>query len=137
MLYIPKYFKLHELVSKNIYNRYNEKAWEFLDPRALQMLDAVRIRFGEIVVNNWKHGRDRQYSGYREKDCKIGADNSQHRHGRAFDCISYTVKASDMREYILSHQDEFPYITCIEDGVSWLHFDCRNCEPVKLICSRF
>jgi hypothetical protein len=34
-----------------------------------------------------------------------------------------------MREQIIENRHQFSFITCLEAGVNWLHFDVRNLEP--------
>lgn len=125
-MYKCKYFKIEELVSRSIFEKYGDIAWQFFDPLALRTLDQIREQFGQLLVNNWHSGGTLQYRGYREKACTVGAVNSQHRHGRAFDCSSKMFSAEDMRAVILTHQHKFPLLAVIEMDVSWLHFDVRN-----------
>jgi len=130
-MYQCKHFIIQELVPPHIYHKRGDKAWELLDAKALRMLDAVRERFGVTTVNNWHLGRDREWSGLRTADSPYFSATSQHTFGRAFDCIFNGVSAEDARRYILAHSDEFPFITSMELGTSWLHFDVRNCDAVK------
>lgn len=125
-MYKCEYFMLQELVPKHVYKDRGQKAWELLDDRALRTLDGLRRMFGVTVVNNWHGGGDRQWSGLRTPESPYGSQYSQHRLGQAFDCIFAEKSAEEVREYILSHQHEFPYIRGIELGVSWLHFDVGN-----------
>lgn len=125
-MYKCDHFDIEELVSKAVYVERGNKAWALLDNRALKTLDQLRKRFGPVTVNDWKWGGKNEYRGLREPNCKIGAAYSQHRFGRAFDCHFRDVSAHKVREYILQHPEEFPYITALEMGVSWLHFDVRN-----------
>lgn len=125
-MYTCKYFKIYELVPKHVYEERGEKAWSLLDSRALEMLDKVREFSGPLVVNNWKWGGDRQWSGLRTPESPYGTIYSQHRYGRAFDCISSQKSSQELREHILNNQEDFPYIRGIELDVSWLHFDVGN-----------
>ena len=121
-----KHFGIKELVSKKVFSDRGNKAWALLDDRALRTLDALRERFGSITVNDWQWGGTNQYRGLREPDCQIGAAYSQHRFGRAFDCVFRDTTAQAVREFILDNPGEFPYLSAIEMGTSWLHFDVRN-----------
>jgi hypothetical protein len=125
-MYRCKHFKIEELVPRHVHEDRGNKAWYLLDTRSLQTLDALRDQFGSLTVNNWCWGGNRQWSGLRTEASPYGSQYSQHRFGRAFDCISATVTAETMRQYIMSHPEEFPLITAIEVGVSWLHFDVRG-----------
>ncbi|MCD4818645.1 MAG: hypothetical protein K8S23_08125 [Candidatus Cloacimonetes bacterium] len=127
-MYSCKYFKIEELVPKNIARKYGERAWQFLDERALITLDILREKFGKIKINDYLFGGSNQYRGFRPPNCTIGADLSQHRFGRAFDCIFLEVDVEVVRTFILENPDEFSFINALELDVSWLHFDTRNCK---------
>ena len=129
-MYKCKYFRIEELVPVAIAKNYKEKAWMFLDEDALITLDQLREKFGKIKVNDYLFGGKNQFRGLRPQNCKIGAKLSQHRFGRAFDCIFLDANIDDVRAYITANEDEFPYINAIEMGVSWLHFDTRNIKRI-------
>lgn len=131
-MYKCKYFGIKELVSKKVFEDRGDKAWALLDERALKTIDALRDRFGSTTVNDWPWGGANQYRGFREGDCSVGAQYSQHKFGRAFDCIFRDISAEAVRRYILENPEEFPFISSIEMGVSWLHFDVRNHGPAIL-----
>ena len=131
-MYKCKHFKIHELVPKHIYETRGEKAWELLDERGLRTLDRLRDRFGVATVNNYIYGGGREWSGLRTKDSPYYSPTSQHSFGRAFDVIFKKVDAETVRQYILSHRNEFSYITALELDVSWLHFDVRNTDSIKV-----
>lgn len=125
--YRCKHFKIQELVSRKVYKDRGDKAWELLDPRALETLDTLRDNLGvSLTVNDWSWGGGRQNSGLRMPGTKYYSRYSQHSFGRAFDVISSHVTADYMREHILNNEHLYPHIGSIELGVSWLHFDVRN-----------
>lgn len=135
--YTCEHFIIQELVPPSIYKKRGEAAWELLDDRALMMLDKLRKKFGPAVVNTWHsktltaaYGK-RTESGLRVPGMKHYSNTSQHSYGRAFDVLFKNYTAEQVREYIQANPGEFPYITSIELGVNWLHFDCRNCDPIK------
>ena len=146
-MYKCKHFKLMELVPPSIIRDYGDSAWQFLDERALRMLDKLRDKFGKIIVNDWSWHGENKYRGFRPHYCRIGAKQSQHRFGRAFDCIFPELDSTSqrsggvennpestfdsydkIRQYILDNPQEFRYINALETGCNWLHFDVRNCE---------
>ena len=132
-MYKCKHFSIHELVPPNVFNARQEKAWELLDERLLITLDKLRERFGLITVNNYYWGKDREWSGLRTSDSPFYSPFSQHTFGRAADCLFSDISAEEVRKEILhnSLDPDYELIGSVELGVSWLHFDTRNCERIK------
>ena len=126
-MYIPKYFRIEELVSRPVFKEYGKQAFQFFDDRALKTLDRLREKFGKALVNDWFWGGKNDSRGFRAPDDLDGADFSAHKRGQAFDVVFPEKPADLVREYILKNPDEFPYINAIEANVNWLHFDTRNC----------
>ncbi len=126
---ICEHFAIQELVDRATYERFGVGAWQFLSQEGLIALDGIREYFGKpVIVNTWHRGGSFQYRGLRPRSCDIGAEYSQHRLGNAFDCDVSGVSAEEVRREILTHPNDprLHRITCIEAGVNWLHFDCRN-----------
>lgn len=137
-----EYFKLHELVPKHVFEARGEKGWELLDDRMIASIDALKKRFplGTMTINNWYWGGVRQWSGLRTGAyyTSIRAYElsfSQHKYGRAFDCVFSEYDIEEVRDYVKHHPEEFPYLTGVEEGVSWFHGDTRNYDGVKLFSS--
>ncbi len=84
-------------------------------------------------ANTWFWGGQHQYRGWRPWDCEVGAFLSQHKFGRSFDLVPVDLHAEEIRKDIKKdpNQNEFKYITCIEDGIGWLHFGTRNWNRTK------
>ena len=121
-----KHFTLEELVDRDTFFSEGEKAWDLLHPDALVSLDGIREFFQlPVTVNNWKWDGDFQYRGYRPPHCNIGAEHSYHRRGMAFDFDVKGMTAHDVRNAILSNRTDGRLwkIMCLEDDVSWVHFD--------------
>ena len=138
MDYIPKYFKPYELVPKATYELLKNRPWiiwYLFDPRTLYTGDKIRQRYGKMIANTWYWGGEHQYRGWRPHDCEIGAGYSQHRFGRAEDLVSVECTVEEIRQDIKKGNQGhiFQYITCIEDGVSWLHFDTRNYKGLLIV----
>jgi hypothetical protein len=134
-IYKPSHFRIEELVDRKTFNDRGEKAWQLLDDRALFVLQLLRKRYGPITVNNWLWGGDRQWSGLRTKECNIGATYSQHRFGRAFDCLIKNATAEEVRKDMLDFwpRQMYNFPITMEDDVSWFHFDTRQQEnPVNI-----
>ncbi len=133
---VTKYFELEELVSKSTFEKYGEKAKEFLNPKALEIIDQVReILNVPLICNNWLWNGSRQNCGYRSADCTIGATYSQHKQGNAFDFISTKMSAKEMRDKLEQNQRILKYPIRIEkwdsngNEITWLHVDVKEAEP--------
>jgi hypothetical protein len=127
--YRCRYFKGYELVDKHTYHKFGENVWMFFNPVALRALDGIREYFDRpVIVNDWFKGGQLQFRGLRPPYCTTGTTYSQHRFGNAFDCTIVGMDAEDVRKIILQDKNHplLKDITCIEEKVSWLHFDCRN-----------
>jgi len=131
-MYKCKHFIIQELVDPDTYAKRGDRAWQLLDERALITLDKLRKRYGQMTVNNWKWGGDRKWSGLRTPESKWYSLYSQHTYGRAFDCLFADTTAEEVRQDILANPDDdtFKLIGSIELGVSWLHYDVRNCDRI-------
>ncbi len=132
-MYQCEHFALHELLPVNSYQVRGEKGWALLDERLLITLDRLRKRYGAMTVNNWFWGGEREWSGLRTSDSPFYSRYSQHSFGRAADCLFSAVTVDEVREDILTKPDEpiFELIGSVELGVSWLHFDVRNCNRIE------
>lgn len=132
----PKGFELYEVLDKETYNstmRYGDARWQWFDDRALITLGALREWAGTTFINNWYWGGQNQWGGFRPLDCPIGALYSQHKFCRAFDPKFVYKTADEVRHHIKSNKDKFPYVTCLEEGVPWVHFDTRNYDGLLII----
>ncbi|EMB9233725.1 hypothetical protein U9608_001221 [Vibrio alginolyticus] len=114
---------------------WGEKCWTLFDDRLLRTLDALRKRFGPCTINNWSWGGSFNQSGLRDVSFygsvpKFEASRSQHKFGRAADCKFRDYSASEVRKYVLENPDEFPFITFLEVGINWFHFDVRNGDNI-------
>lgn len=137
-----KHFSIKELVPEHIYDTWGENSWWFLDYRACKTLEWVREHLGSCVVNDWPWGGSYSQSGLRTFEFymqnnlrpiyiakeKIAMSNSQHKYGRGFDCKLANCTAEEARQYIKDNWEEhgLDWAITLEEGVSWLHFDCRN-----------
>lgn len=129
-----KHFITQELVDQKTYEKMGEDALSLFHPNILIALDDLRSFFNaSISINDWFLGGKSQWRGYRPTDCPIGAKNSQHRKGNAFDCTVKGRSAEEARVEILAHQDNelLIHIMRMEDKVSWLHIDGGTPPPGK------
>ncbi|WP_051294906.1 hypothetical protein [Maridesulfovibrio bastinii] len=147
-LYIPKHFRIEELVYPGFHEAHKHRGnliWLAFDVRVLKTADRLRERYGKMTVNDWCWGGDRTESGLRAMTTGTGAALSQHKFGRALDCIFADCTADEVRadmrrkgffepHFPASNFDaEFVGITCIEEfeGMGWFHFDVRNHDAWK------
>jgi hypothetical protein len=133
--YIPKYFELYELLSPYGYKEEyykskeaRERGFSLMDEKLLVTIDVIR---GEIVkepliCNTWYMDGNRKFCGYRELNCTVGSENSQHKLGKAVDLVCYKYTAEEMRQMIIEKQDLLPYPIRIEKDVNWLHIDTKD-----------
>jgi len=132
-----KYFKIHELVPKAMYEKYGEKAWRYVDVRLIETIDKLKEHFnlGTMTINNYYWGGNREWSGIRTPDSPNYSYGSQHSFANAFDIVFSDYSAEEVRNYILENLDEFEYIKGMELQVSWLHIDVRNEDKIVLFKS--
>lgn len=137
-IYIPKHFKLQELVDRQTFEKLGSASIWLLDVDMLKCLDGIREYFNApMTINNWSAGGKFESRGFRSIFNKTGANWSQHRCGRGFDFDIAGHTAEEVRKVILTNQNIFPFniITTLETDVSWVHADDRltNELQIKLI----
>lgn len=125
---VRQYFGIAELVCRHCYDKYGDKAWQFLDTDALHMLLVLRRDILQVPLTcNTLQVTQR---GLRCNVCQIPKGKtmsgkmylSAHTMGKAFDLLS-RYDAETMRRMIDEKQDLLPCNVRVEDGVSWLHID--------------
>ena len=118
---------LDEYIDKKTYKQYESKPWilqGLLDVRLVKSDQLLRDHFGSVTINNWWDGGERNWSGLRTPVSPEYSPESQHTFGRGSDKIFKNATAEEVREYIKKFYVGYG-ITAIEDGVSWVHDDCR------------
>jgi len=128
-VYRPKNFILEEFVSKEIFKKYGERAWQFLDERMTENVQAIRDYYGvPVTANNWKWGGQFQYRGFDAYEFRK-TYVSQHHAGRACDLDVQGKTAQQVRDDIVSGRLVLPHPNVwIEDNVNWNHMDVRFSE---------
>ena len=141
-MYKCNHFEPYELVSPEVYSIYPDKAkiYELFDENALRILDMLREWAGvSLTVNNWwwkGNAKDsRRDSGFRSKNSSVGAVNSAHKLGKAFDIVSPKITTQQLWALIEKNADKLPCKIRIERTVggkpiTWLHFD-TNAAPTQ------
>ena len=133
---LKKYFSIEELVSKAVFDKYGQMAWQMFDTELLGVLLVLRtnILCVPLVCNNWKSGGKYTQRGLRENTAPIVADKtskgqlymSAHCLGKAVDLSSNKMTANEMRTLIFALKDKLPCKVRVENGVdapTWLHID--------------
>jgi hypothetical protein len=137
-MYTPKHFVIQEFIPPDVYEKWGAKSIMFVDERVLITADALREALGPMIVNTWHSPKlikaygMRTESGLRSMETKTGAQWSQHKFGRAADALFARHSAAAVRKFVITNIKDFPHIGCIEDGVSWFHFDVRNTVSQRL-----
>jgi hypothetical protein len=119
---------LDEYIPKSLYLEYKGRYHILLgliDSNLIKADQKLRNIFGEVIINNWATGGDRQWSGFRTPDSPNWSRMSQHSFGRASDKLFIKFYPEEVREYIRKYWRDIG-ITCIEDEVSWVHSDIRT-----------
>lgn len=132
--YNPEHFVDEEFVDPSTFHRLSQKGLDVLGGMDIRMLitaDEIREYFDKpMVINNWKWGGNRKWSGLRTKDSENFSYDSQHTYGRALDFYMKGISSQEIRDEIKSHYDvrAFRFITRMEefDGMSWVHVDCKK-----------
>lgn len=137
-----KHFGIKELVCPHVYEKWGEKAWQFLDDRLLANLEYIREGIGKpIVVNNWAKGGQYSQRGLRCNCCILVIEKtdlrkvylSQHIFGKAVDFNVVGMTAEEVRQWIKAHAKELPYSCRVEELVDWCHLDTMNNSATKVL----
>ena len=137
MMYRPQYFWLTELVCPKVYYKFGDKAWVFLDEKAVVTLDWIRRTINKpITVNNWWDDGDYDERGLRCNQCNIvkGKTNrgeiylSAHVLGRAFDFDVDDMDADEVRVWLALNKSKLPYNIRLEKDVGWVHLDTYDTD---------
>lgn len=135
--YMCEHFRLWELLPPSIYKDLESSGklitgWLLFDARILRAADKLRESFGQLTCNDWYSGGRFSARGLRVPGMPDYRPGSQHSHGRALDLVSSAHHADVMRARILARPEQYEGITRIESGVSWLHIDCANVQPIQI-----
>lgn len=141
---------LDEYIPRELYLKFKDKPHiliGLLDRRLVMADQMLRDVFGSVIINNWWGMSDEDFaseikkpawlrwvrneSGLRLFGTSTGATYSQHLYGRASDKL-FKYTPQEVREYIKGMYEELG-ITCIEDGVSWVHSDTRWTRSTELL----
>jgi len=127
-----KYFKIHELVPKAMYELKGEECWRYVPKDLIVAIDTIKERFpkGTITINNYNWGGDREWSGLRTPDSPYFSQTSMHSFMMAVDMVFSAYTAEEVRQDIIKNPLTYQTIKGIELNVDWLHMDIRNIEKL-------
>jgi hypothetical protein len=140
---VSKDFPIHEFVPSAIYEHFVDKSIWFIDPKIVLMAQFIRDRFGKpVTINNYLSGGTFQYSAFRDNASTIGAENFQHRHGRAIDFRIQGMSPMEIRADIIKNFEQYraSRLTTIEGSTPTLtHIDCRftSMDSLLIVLSAF
>lgn len=127
---LKRYFNVKELVCNDVYKKFGESSWRFLDEKILHVLLILRrdIFNAPITINNGSNFTQR---GLRCNTCNLVKSKkapylSGHVLGKAFDMDIKGYTAAQARTKIKQNLDKIPYNFRMEDGVNWLHIDVMD-----------
>ena len=83
-------FYLDEYIPKELYSQYLYSPHILrcmLDARLIKADQKLREYFGSVIINNWWHGGERNWSGLRTWNSPYYSPTSQHSFGRASDIV--------------------------------------------------
>lgn len=134
---IKPYFLVSELVCDHVYDKFGERAWNFLDTDYLHAL--LVIRRDIIRLPMWCTSKTQKQRGLRCNQCQLvkaakGPYMSAHVLGKAGDFTVTGMKASAARAKIKENAHLLPCKVRLErwdakgEEISWLHIDVIN-EP--------
>lgn len=129
---IKRYFDVSELVCDHVYDKFGERAWDFLDTNYLHAL--LIIRRDIIRLPMWCTSRTQKQRGLRCNRCQIVKSKntpylSAHVLGKAGDFTITGMSASVAREKIKANAHLLPCKVRLEkwdstgQEISWLHID--------------
>lgn len=131
---IKNYFKIQELVDREVYSIHGDSAWKFIDEKLLKCLLIVRKGLDRsIKVNDWSFGGSMQQRGLRHNRSSmvIGKKSiylSAHMMGKAVDFNVSGMESTEVRKWIQDNAELFPCKIRLENKlngkpISWVHLD--------------
>jgi len=129
---IRKDFDVREFVPPSIWRQFGKASRWFLDERMLDLAQFYRDYFdAPVTVNNWHYGGKFKERGFRLPNTDTGAQLSQHKMGRAFDCTVGGMSPNEVRKEIKDNEETFMEqgLTTLEHGdiaTTWVHSDIRS-----------
>lgn len=131
--YRPKYFKLEELVTPELFKEYAanpDYLWRKLNPQILEAADILREYYGKpITINTWHNGGPFKESGFAPNRV-AGAKLSAHKFGLALDVKIQGANYDNVRADIKAGKLPKRFYECVNvvenNTATWLHIGYEN-----------
>ena len=126
------YFRAEELVCQHVYERFGDRALDFIDSRLKETLVVLREKLDRpIYINNWVWGGDKTQRGLRCNVCALFKEKtalekpylSAHVFGKGVDFNVKGMTAQQVRDWLKQNQILLPYPIRVESDVTWVHID--------------
>ena len=137
-MYKCKYYKIQELVSPVVYNKWGEQAWMFFSEDTLRDLDYIRESYGSpIIINNWVSGGTLKQCGLRSNmDDLVKSKKtlylSAHIRGTAFDLHCFYGHNNKLWQHcynlIKSKKISFNGLEDYKKTNGWVHIQRTNID---------
>ena len=123
---MPKYFHVSELVPPALFEKYGEtRSWNFVNKRAFENLVRFREYVGHpFVINNYKTGGPREWSGLRTPDSPYYQLTSQHSFANAYDIQCPDLDPKELQDIVQKVYADYE-IGGLELASTWTHIDWR------------
>tara|TARA_R110000824_G_scaffold55959_1_gene153632 strand:+ start:541 stop:966 length:426 start_codon:yes stop_codon:yes gene_type:complete len=123
-------FYLQEFVTKDLYKKWKERAYIFVDERIIYLAQYIRSRYDKpMTINNWISSSEGfNYRGWRPANCSVGSKFSQHKSGRAIDFNVSGMSPEEIYKDIMdneAHFYDYGLRSIIKDTETYTHIDCR------------
>lgn len=128
-------FSIYEFVDEEVFRKFGEKAWRFMDPRLLHTMSIIRFALNKpIIINNWKWNGSFRQRGLRTNISPIVSRHnlylSAHMRGAAVDFDVEGMSAPKVRQWLVDNENLLPYKIRLErkllntgQEISWVHLD--------------
>ena len=127
---VNRYFKITELVDKEVYSIHGDRAWKFFDTNLLKAILIIREGLNKPITINTSTMQQR---GLRHNESPIVMNKtrpylSAHCLGKALDFNVQGINSEDVRAWIKKNYFKFDFKIRLEHKkngkpISWVHID--------------
>ncbi len=123
---MPSYFHVSELIPPTLFEKYGEnRSWNFVNKRAFDNLVKFREYVGHsFIINNYKTGGPREWSGLRTSDSPYYQNTSQHSLANAYDIQCPDLEPQELQAIVQKVYADYE-ICGLELAPTWTHIDWR------------